>query len=78
VVETVKRAEDDLDAWVVRLYESRQIRNGAVRLRLGRPIRRAQRVNMVEQHGEALTPDGDSLVFPIAPYEILTFKLWLE
>jgi alpha-mannosidase len=77
VVETVKRAEDDPDAWVVRLYEGRQIRSGAVRLRMGRPIRRAQQVNMVEQGGEELTPDGDSLVFPIAPYEILTFKLWL-
>ena len=104
VVETIKRAEDDPDAWVVRLYEGRQVRNGAVHLRLGRPIRRAQRVNMVEQHGEELAfgppttddqrlttddrrlttggpspyVEGDSLVFPIAPYQILTFKLWLE
>jgi hypothetical protein len=61
---------------VVRLYEGRQIRSGAVRLRMGRPIRRAQLVNMVEQRGEELAPDGDTLVFPIAPYEILTFKLW--
>jgi alpha-mannosidase len=89
VVETVKRAEDEEDAWVVRLYEGRQIRSGAVRLRLGRPISRAQRVNLVEREAEELAQttddgrpttahlDGDSLVFPIAPYEIVTFKVWL-
>lgn len=75
VIETVKRAEDD-DAWIVRLYEAEQYRAAAVRLRFGRPLRRVQACNLVEREGRDWPCDGDTVTFPIAPYEIKTFKVW--
>jgi alpha-mannosidase len=77
VIETVKRAEDD-DAWIVRVYESSQCRAPAVRLRFGRTLRRAQACNLVERDARDVTFAGDTLTFPIAPYEIKTFKVWFE
>jgi alpha-mannosidase len=76
IVETVKRAEDEPDAWVVRVYESAQFRLPAVRLRFGRPLCRAQAVNMVEREPAELPVDGDTLSFALAPYEVKTFKVW--
>jgi len=76
VVETVKRAEDDPDAWVVRVYESRQFRAPEVRLRFGRPARRAQRCNLVEREAADIPVEGGGLRFSLAPYEIATFKVW--
>jgi alpha-mannosidase len=78
VVETVKRAEDDPDAWVVRVYEGRQFRAPGVRLRFGRPLRRAQRCNLVEREAADIPFEGDSLRFGLAPYEIATFKVWFS
>lgn len=77
VIETVKRAEDD-DAWIVRVYESRQCRATAVRLRFGRSLSRAQACNLVERDARDVPFAADNLTFPIAPYEIKTFKVWFE
>lgn len=76
VVETVKRAEDEPDAWVVRVYEGRQFRAPSVALRFGRPLRRAQRCDMVERAAAEMPVEGDTLRFSLAPYEVATFKVW--
>jgi alpha-mannosidase len=76
IVETVKRAEDEPDAWVVRVYEGRQFRAPSVALRFGRPLRRAQRCDMVECAAAEMPVEGDTLRFSLAPYEVATFKVW--
>lgn len=76
LIETVKRAEDESDAWVVRVYESMQCRSPRVTLRFGRPLRRVQAVTMVEREPVELPVAGDTLSFAIAPYEVKTFKVW--
>ncbi|HSJ55895.1 MAG TPA: glycoside hydrolase family 38 C-terminal domain-containing protein, partial [Anaerolineae bacterium] len=75
IVETIKQAEDG-DGWIVRAYESRQYRNPAVRLTMGRAVRRAVECNLVEEGDAAVDWRGDSLTFPIAPFEIKTFRVW--
>jgi alpha-mannosidase len=75
VLETVKQAEDG-DGWIVRLYESRQYRNPAVRLTFGRPLRRAVECNLVEEDEQPAAYEGSTLTFGIAPFEIKTFRVW--
>jgi alpha-mannosidase len=73
VLDTIKRAEDS-DALVLRLYEAHGAR-GRARLRVAAPFSIAWRVNVLEDDGEALEVDGDALLIPYRPHEILTVKL---
>ncbi|MCC7449406.1 MAG: alpha-mannosidase [Anaerolineae bacterium] len=77
VLETVKKSEDD-DSWIVRVYECKQYRSGAVNIAFGQPIKRAVECNLVEEGAEPVAYDGRCLTFAIAPYEIKTFKVWFN
>jgi alpha-mannosidase len=76
VIETVKPAEAG-DAWVIRVYEAYQTRVTTVSLDLGRPIRRAVECNLIEEGEQPVAFAGRRLTFPILPFEIKTFKVWL-
>lgn len=76
ILETVKKAEDE-PAWIVRLYECKQMRNPAVRLTFGRAIERAVSCDLLEGNESPASFVENQLVFAIAPYEIKTFKVWL-
>jgi alpha-mannosidase len=73
VLDTIKRAEDS-DALVLRLYEAHGAR-GLARLRVAAPFSSARRANVLEDDGEALVVDGDAVLMPYRPHEILTVKL---
>jgi alpha-mannosidase len=73
VLDTVKRAEDS-DAVVLRLYEAHGGR-GVARVRWGLPFSRAVRANALEDDGEPLVVEGDEVVVPYRPHEVLTVKL---
>ena len=73
VLDTIKRAEDS-DALVLRLYEAHGAR-GRARLRVAAPFSSARRANILEDDGEALEVDGDAVLLPYRPHEILTVKL---
>ncbi|MBN1921763.1 MAG: alpha-mannosidase [Anaerolineae bacterium] len=81
ILETLKKAEyeDSLSttAWIVRVYETRQFRNPAVRLRFGLPIHRAVECNLMEEQETPVIIKGDTLTFAIKPYEIKTFMVWM-
>jgi alpha-mannosidase len=77
VVETVKKAEDN-EAWIVRLYECQQSRNNCVTLTFGQKIRDAVECNLVEEDPQPVSRSGNTLSFPIAPFEIKTFKVWIQ
>ncbi len=70
VLDTIKRAEDS-DAIVLRLYEAHGAR-GLARIRLALPFRTARRANALEDEAEELEVDGDAIVVPYRPHEILT------
>jgi alpha-mannosidase len=70
VLDTVKRAEDS-DALVVRLYEAHGAR-GTARLRVGLPFSDAVACNLLEDPGEPLEVDGDEIVLPYRPHEIVS------
>lgn len=76
VVETVKAAEDEPGAWVIRLYEARQCRGERVAVRFGRPLRRAELTDMVERGGVSIPVDADTVHLSFKPYEIRTLKVW--
>jgi len=76
IIETIKRAEDDPDTWVIRLYESQQSRRRGVRLTFGRLLRRAVECNLVEQEERPVVFDPGGVTFDILPFEIKTFKVW--
>ena len=76
ILETLKKAEYE-NAWIVRVYETKQCRNAAVQLRFGLPVRRAVECNLVEADPTPVNVQGDTLIFAIAPYEIKTFMVWL-
>ena len=75
LIETLKKAEVG-DAYVVRVYEWKQCRSDQVRLLFGKPVVRAMECNLVEEQDRALAFEGNSLSFPILPFEIKTFKVW--
>jgi alpha-mannosidase len=76
ILETLKKSEDDDGSWIVRLYEYKQYRSPAVRVRFDRGVRRAVECNLVEEGEEPVEVQGDCLTFPIQPFEIKTFKVW--
>jgi alpha-mannosidase len=75
IVETIKQAEEG-QAWVVRLYESRQQRARGVRLSFARSLARAVECNLVEEEEQDVEHNPDGIVFNILPFEIKTFKVW--
>ena len=70
VLDTIKRAEDS-DAIVLRLYEAHGAR-GVARVRLALPFDSARRANALEDVGDELEVDGDAIVVPYRPHEIVT------
>ena len=70
MLDTIKRAEDS-DALVLRLYEAHGAR-GVARLRLGLPFSSARLANALEDEGEPLDVDGDEIVVPYRPHQIVT------
>jgi len=74
VIETVKRADGDPRALVVRMYEAWG-RRGPVTLRAPWPIARATATDLLEREQRAVAADGDAVTVELAPFEIATLKL---
>jgi alpha-mannosidase len=70
VLDTVKRAEGS-DAVVLRLYEAHGAR-GVARVRLALPFAEARLANALEDEGEPLDVDGEEIVLPYRPHQIVT------
>jgi alpha-mannosidase len=75
IVETVKRAEDG-EGWIVRVYEPYQNRHDAASVHFGLPLRHAVECNLVEEGEVPVDYEGNTLTFPINPFEIKTFRVW--
>ncbi|MDX6409013.1 MAG: alpha-mannosidase [Gaiellaceae bacterium] len=73
VLTTIKRAEDS-DAIVLRLYEPYGAR-GVARVRLAVPFSTAHRANALEDEADRLEVDGDTIVVPYRPHEIVTVRV---
>ncbi len=73
ILEAIKPAEDG-DGWIVRVYEPNGGR-GTVTLRSARPWRQVIACNLVEENGAALPNDGQSVAFPIGPFEIVALRV---
>jgi len=73
VLDTIKRAEDS-GALVLRLYEAHGAR-GRARVRVAERFAAARRATILEDDGEALEIDGDAVLVPFRPHEIITIKL---
>jgi alpha-mannosidase len=72
-IDTVKRAEDS-DDLVVRLYEAHG-GSGAARLRVGLPFTEAWFTNLLEDRLTPAEVDGDDVIVPFGPFEIVTLAL---
>jgi alpha-mannosidase len=73
VIETVKQAEDGRGL-IVRLYESQRQR-GPVTVTAGFPLAAAWRTNLLEEAQAEVPVEGNSVAFPVKPYEIVTLRL---
>jgi alpha-mannosidase len=73
LIDSIKRAEDG-DDLVVRLYEAHGGR-GVARLRVGLPFAEAWFTNLLEDRQSAAEVDGDEVVIPFRPFEIITIGL---
>lgn len=73
LIDTVKRAEDS-DDLIVRLYEAHGGR-GTARLRVGLPFGGAAFTNLLEDHLADADVDGDDVLVPYRPFEIVTIAL---
>jgi alpha-mannosidase len=70
VLDTIKRAEDS-DAVVLRLYEAHGAR-GVARVRFGLPFETARRANALENEGDELAVEGEEILVPYRPHELVT------
>ena len=73
-IDAVKKAEDE-DCLIVRLHECRGGR-GKVKLSSEFPVKKLVSCNLLE-HGCGEAVEGAEAVFPITPFEIKTFKMYL-
>jgi alpha-mannosidase len=73
MVDTIKPSEDG-DGVIVRLYEPHGAR-GTARLRVGVPFGDAWFANLLEDRIGAAEVDGDEIVIPFRPFEIVTVAL---
>jgi alpha-mannosidase len=73
VLDTIKPAEDS-DATVLRFYEAHGAR-GVARVQLAKEYSSAVFCNVLEDEGEAVERDGDTLLIPYTPYQIVSVKL---
>lgn len=73
MVDTVKRADEGGDQFVVRLYEAHRTR-GQAHLRLSRPVQRAWLCDLHEDAIEPLRVDKTGVRFRYRPFELLTIK----
>lgn len=74
IIETVKKAEEQ-DAWIVRLYETKQNRHAAVKMTFGETIQQAVECDVLEREIGPVQFSDHQLLFSIAPYQIKTFKI---
>ncbi len=78
VIDCIKEAEDDPEAFIFRLYEPYGAR-GAVEVVFYRPIVSICETDLLEESiGGVTLEDDDTLVFDINPFEIRTFKVVFE
>ncbi len=76
IISGIKKAEDS-DALVLRVYESCGQR-GPAEITFGRKPRKVAECDLMEENETGVALNGASLRFFIKPYEIRTFKLYLE
>ncbi len=74
VIETVKRAEDDAGALIVRVYEAWGQR-GPVTIHAPWTIRRAAQADLLEQDISEIQARGAEVTIDLSPFEIATLKL---
>jgi alpha-mannosidase len=70
VLDTVKQAESS-DALVLRLYEAFGGR-GTARVRVAFPIGDVRRATILEDAGEPVERDGEALIVPYSPFEVIS------
>ena len=75
VIESVKPAEDDSDAFVLRLYECEGTKTNA-RVQLGVPVSRAVLTNMLVDEKQPLDCTDGVIGLSFRPFEIQTVKLY--
>ena len=73
LIDTIKRAEDS-DGLIVRLYEAHG-GGGVARLRVGLPFTAAWFTDLLEDRIGQAEVDGDDVVIPFRPFEIVTVAL---
>jgi alpha-mannosidase len=75
-LETVKKAEKS-DALVLRVFEHANARATAT-ISFGVPVKSAKLVNLMEEGGEPVAVNGNSVTLQLRPFEIATLLLELE
>jgi alpha-mannosidase len=72
IIDTIKKAEDQDDALIIRLYEAMNTR-GQATLTLGFEIADAWAVNLVEENPTPVPHTRNAIPFTYRPFEIKTF-----
>ena len=74
IAEAVKPAEDDSDAFVLRLYECEGSKT-VTDVSFASPVQKAEGTNLLEDVREALPLDDNTLHLSFRPFEIKTIKV---
>lgn len=71
IVESIKPAEFQEGAYIIRLYEAERNQT-CVHLEFGCPVRRVYKTNMLEENKEVVPVQNNSLTLRLRPFEICT------
>ena len=75
LIDTVKKAEDG-DAYVVRLYEYRNISEDTVTIRFAYPVKKIVETNLCEEEEKEIPAGEQKVTIPISCFEIKTLKVY--
>lgn len=75
LIDTVKKAEEG-KAYIVRMYEYRNISKDSVRLTFGHPVKRVTETDLCEEKETELAVCGQTVEVPIGCFEIKTLKVY--
>ncbi len=77
ILDTIKKAESE-DAYIVRLFEYKNMPENRIQLTFNMPVRKVVETNLVEEYIHDVELYNSDICFSIGCYEIKTFKVYVR
>lgn len=76
LIDTVKKAEEG-EAYIVRLYEYKNMQDEKITLTFAHPVKKVMETNLCEEGETEIYVENNQICFNVGCYEIKTFKIYV-